>query len=277
MKTRVIAGLCMVPLLAIIYFGGIALATAGLSIATIGVKEFYNGWGNIGVRPCKTLAYIMATALFSLYFLFVKFYEGQSELPLATFRFLIIWILVSIVASLIYGWKIDKRGPYDAIATMTGLLYVVLFSFHLVLLDSLKTGYIFIWIVVIAAFGSDIFAYFTGMLLGKHKLAPNLSPKKTVEGSVGGAIGAGILCLIFAIIFIKEYIWQAALIGVIGGLISQAGDLTASAFKRKMGIKDYGKLIPGHGGILDRFDSVIFLAPFVYYYVLFVIEIPTLK
>ena len=265
MKTRVIAGLCMAPLLVILYFGGLALFIAWVLIALIGLSEFYQGWKHINVKPSNDIGVIMIGLLALL--------AGVIQVINADyFHFTMLWLVVSIVASMIYGWQIDKRGPYDAIATLTGLVYVVFFSFHLVLLDQLQTGHIFIWTVVLSAFGSDIFAYFTGMMFGKHKLAPNLSPKKTIEGSVGGVVGAGVLCLIFGLIFAREYLWQCLLIGIVGGAVSQAGDLTASAFKRKMGIKDYGKLIPGHGGIMDRFDSVIFVAPFVYYLVLFMVE-----
>lgn len=265
MKTRVIAGLCMAPLLVILYFGGCALFVAWILIAVIGLREFYQGWENIDVKPSNGAGIIMIGLLALI--------AGVTQLLDADFLpYTMLWLVVSIAASMIYGWKIDKRGPYDAIATLTGLVYVVFFSFHLVLLDQLETGHIFIWTVVLSAFGSDICAYFTGMLWGKRKLAPVLSPKKTVEGSIGGIIGAGILCLIFGLIFARTYLWQCLLIGIVGGAVSQAGDLTASAFKRKMGIKDYGKLIPGHGGIMDRFDSVIFVAPFVYYLVLFIVE-----
>lgn len=128
-----------------------------------------------------------------------------------------------------------------------------------------------LWMIILAAFGSDIFAYFIGSFFGKHKMAPNLSPKKSIEGAVGGIVGAGILGLIFGILFMKDIWYHCLIIGIIGGIISECGDLVASSFKRQMGIKDYGNLIPGHGGILDRFDSVIFVAPIVYYYVIFVI------
>ena len=113
-------------------------------------------------------------------------------------------------------------------------------------------------------------AYFSGYLLGKHKLCPHISPKKTIEGSVGGVIGSVVLSGLFGYFFMDDVLVHCMIIGVLGGIISQFGDLTASVFKRKMGIKDYGNLIPGHGGILDRFDSVLFTGPMVYYYIVLV-------
>jgi phosphatidate cytidylyltransferase len=131
----------------------------------------------------------------------------------------------------------------------------------------------FVFIVLIIAFGTDIFAYFTGMLIGKHKLAPNISPKKTIEGSIGGIIGTILLCSIF--FFFTQYfeftkmaifssIMDGLIYGLFGSVVAQTGDLSFSAIKRKAGIKDYGNLIPGHGGVLDRIDSVLFVSPFVF-------------
>ena len=263
MKTRIIAGLCMAPLLIILYFGGVVLALATMLIALVGVTEFYNGWEALEVKPSKTIAYCMIVVLFVLHF--ANYFGLLGSIDYS--KILMLWVVLAIAVSCLYGWDIVKRGPYDAMATMLGLVYVVFFSYHIVLIDGSPYP-LFIWCVVIAAFGSDIMAYFTGYFLGKHKLAPNLSPKKTIEGAVGGVVGAGLFCGLFAFVFMpKSLLIHAIVIGFIGGAVSQAGDLTASAFKRKMGIKDYGKLIPGHGGIMDRFDSVIFTAPFVYYYI----------
>ena len=274
MKTRVLAGLCMVPLLAVLYFGGIPLTIVGLAIAVIGLTEFYNGWEAMGVKPSKTIAYVMTGILYAVHFFVFYIYKEEDIYILEQLitYILLLWIVIAIVVSMMYGWKIDKRGPYDAIATTIGLVYVVFFSYHIVLLDNLTYGYLFTWTVVLAAFGSDIFAYFTGFLLGKHKLAPNLSPKKTIEGAIGGVLGSTVLCGLFGAFVARDLMTICLIVGFVGGAVSQAGDLTASAFKRKMGIKDYGNLIPGHGGIMDRFDSVIFVAPFVYYLVLFLVE-----
>lgn len=260
MKTRVIAGLCMAPLLLIIYFGGIPLTLAAMLIAYMGVTEFDNGFNALGVYPSKPIAYVMITLLYAAHFIL-----GPNHAVIMG------WLVLAVVAGSLYGWDIDKRGPYDAMATILGLVYVVFFSYHIVLIDSTRFA-IFTWLVVIAAFGSDIMAYFTGFAIGKHKLCPSLSPKKTIEGAVGGVVGAALFSGLFAYIFMSpEYLIHAVAIGVIGGAVSQAGDLTASAYKRKMGVKDYGNLIPGHGGIMDRFDSIIFVAPFVYYYIILVL------
>ena len=184
--------------------------------------------------------------------------------------FLMAWVILSMMVSMIYGWKITERKPYDAVATLTALVYIVLFSYHIVIIDNTPYPKM-TWLVVIAAFGSDIMAYFTGYFLGKHKMAPNLSPKKTIEGAVGGVVGSAVLCGIFGYFFYPTMMVHCMIIGVLGGMVAEAGDLTASMFKRGMGIKDYGHLIPGHGGIMDRFDSVIFVAPAVCYYILFVL------
>ena len=261
MKTRIISGIIMAPLLLVLYFGGVWLWAAALIIAVIGIHEFCNGWNNIDVHPSRIISYVMAVVLF-----LTAIPDSDSSVPqfYSNMMMITIWLFLVVASGLIYGWKITERGPYDAIATVTGLVYIPFFAYHMVLID--MTDYkLFIWIVVIAAFGSDIFAYFTGYFLGRHKMAPNLSPKKTIEGAVGGLAGSSLFSWLFGFIFMRDMALVCLVLGLAGGAAGMAGDLTASAFKRKMGIKDYGHLIPGHGGIMDRFDSVIFVAPVVYY------------
>ncbi len=126
------------------------------------------------------------------------------------------------------------------------------------------------FLIIITASGSDMSAYFVGVNLGKHKLAPVLSPKKSVEGAIGGVLGAALLNTVFALalcafdLFALKYIWIFALIGAIGSIISQIGDLAASAIKRSFDIKDFGNVIPGHGGAMDRLDSILVVAPIIY-------------
>ena len=152
-----------------------------------------------------------------------------------------------------------------------GLIYVTVMLSFVFKVRFVQNGILYVWLIFIGAWGSDTCAYCVGKLLGKHKLPSKLSPNKTIEGCLGGIIGAALIGFLFALAFFKntDYWWQFAVIGAISSVISQIGDLTASAIKRNHEIKDYGNLIPGHGGILDRFDSIIFIAPIVFYLVSF--------
>ena len=212
----------------------------------------------MGVKPSFTIAVAAAVVLYAV----ELFGDGRVE-------WYMLWSFAVVVASLLYLFDIEHRKLEDAMATITGIFYVVFFSFHVTLVEQTQYG-LMVWLIVITAFGTDIMAYFSGYLLGKHKLCPHISPKKTIEGSVGGVIGSVVLSGLFGYFFMDDVLVHCMIIGVLGGIISQFGDLTASVFKRKMGIKDYGNLIPGHGGILDRFDSVLFTGPMVYYYIVLV-------
>ena len=141
----------------------------------------------------------------------------------------------------------------------------------------MQDGKILVWIIFLSAWGCDTLAYCAGRLFGKHKLAPVLSPKKTIEGAIGGTLGAALLGFLFGMAFrekmdevLRPELVCAVSCGV-GALSSQIGDLAASGIKRDHDVKDYGHLIPGHGGVLDRFDSVIFTAPAVYFAIIFLL------
>ena len=143
------------------------------------------------------------------------------------------------------------------------------------LIEGKENGKIYIWYILIISWGTDVFAFLIGntFKLGKHKFS-KISPKKSIEGSIGGIVGSAIVGFLFGYFLLDKamggYMFGVALfvIGAIGSVISQVGDLAASAIKRNHGIKDYGHLIPGHGGIMDRFDSVIFTAPMVYFLII---------
>lgn len=258
MKTRVLSGLIMLPLLVILLIGGYVLFAACLLIGIMGVREFYNGFHAMDIKPNFGIACVAAVALYVI----DLFTEDAS--------WYMVWLFGVVLVSLLYLFNIEHRKLEDAMATITGIVYVVFFSFHVTLVEQTQYG-ILIWLIIITAFGTDIMAYFTGFALGKHKLCPKISPKKTIEGSIGGILGSVILSGLFGYFFVPDILLHCIIIGVLGGVVSQFGDLTASIFKRKMGIKDYGNLIPGHGGILDRFDSVLFTGPMVYYYIVLVI------
>lgn len=260
MKTRVLSAFIMLPLMAVLYFGGPWLVAMCFAIGVLGVREFYKGFESLGIKPSFPIAVASAIGLYGVFLL-----GGETE-------WFLFWGFVSVLASLLYLFDIDKRKLEDAMATITGIFYIVYFSFHVVLVENTGSASILVWLIVLSAFGSDVCAYFTGMAIGRHKLCPKISPKKTIEGAIGGVIGSILFCGIFGFFFANQYFVHSLAIGAIGAVISQCGDLTASVFKRKMGIKDYGNLIPGHGGILDRFDSVLFTAPAIYYYIhLFII------
>jgi phosphatidate cytidylyltransferase len=258
MKVRIISALILLPLLAVVYFRGPVLWAAGLIIALVGIYEFFKGFEAMGIRPSHWIGWVSAVSLYG-----IALFEASLTMYM-------LWFYAVAAASFLYLFNTEKRQPIDGMATITGAFYIVFFSVHVVLIDKTDFG-IMLWLVLIAAFGTDSSAYFTGFLIGKHKLCPSISPKKTVEGAVGGVVGSTLLSLIFGYLVLDGFLLHCLVIGFFGSIAAQIGDLTASVFKRRMGIKDYGKLIPGHGGILDRFDSVLFTAPFVYYYIVLVI------
>ena len=164
----------------------------------------------------------------------------------------------------IYVFTFPKYGTEQITVAFFGIFYLGIMLSYLYQVRAMADGKYLVWLIFLSSWGCDTCAYCAGMLLGKHRLAPVLSPKKSVEGAVGGVVGAILLGIIYAAATKGGMVEYAIICGV-GALISMVGDLAASAIKRNQGIKDYGKLIPGHGGILDRFDSVIFTAPIIYF------------
>ena len=162
-----------------------------------------------------------------------------------------------------------KTEVADIMITFFGICYVTLFLSFIPLLHGIENGKYLIWFILIAAWGTDTCAYFVGCKFGKHKFS-KISPKKSIEGCIGGTVGSMILALVYAFALNKlvgleiSYIYIAGVAFALS-ILSQIGDLSASSIKRTMGIKDFGNLIPGHGGMLDRIDSIIFIAPFAYF------------
>lgn len=248
---RSISGLIGVLLLILIASkGGLILDIGILFVSLVGTYEFYKALDKKGYRTIKILGYLFCIILF-LDVINIKW----ADLDFAFF--------MSIIASLLI-FVFDKDMDVKDIAlTLMGILYVPFLMFHITYLDNTK----YIWLIFITAWGTDTFAYIFGNLFGKKKLCPKLSPNKTVEGSLGGILGSLILSIIFAKYFELGPIWKIIILSIIASIMAQLGDLTASRIKRVTGIKDYGYIMPGHGGILDRFDSILFTAPIVYYYV----------
>ena len=282
MKVRVISGLAMLPLLFVVYLGGIWLFLGCLILSLCAVDEFYKGFGNMGIRPSRLIGRLGVVLMYLTGLpRLIGGVSGKSENFAGKFGLEVVnsetsiymfFIFIVVLACLLYLFKIDERKPEDAMATLLGVFYVGFFSYHITLVEQAEPYGLMVWLVFFSAFGTDVMAYFTGYAIGKHKLCPKISPKKTIEGSVGGIIGSVVFCGALGYFIMPELMIHCLIIGALGGGISQFGDLTASIFKRKMGIKDYGNLIPGHGGVLDRIDSVLFTAPMVYYYIQFVLN-----
>ena len=150
---------------------------------------------------------------------------------------------------------------------MLSLLRIFQMDFQPVGNTDFQVGQFIVLLPLLAAWGADTCALFAGMLFGKHKLAPVVSPKKTVEGAVGGVVGGAVLVLLAVLVMnalmgLDMPVWAALVLGGAGAVLGEIGDLSFSIIKRQTGIKDYGHIFPGHGGVLDRFDSVLFVAPF---------------
>lgn len=272
MKTRIISALIMLPLLLLIYFGGIWLKLAVIAVSVIGLSEFYKGFRAEGVKPSFVIG-VASIVLLHVFHTINVTVGAEGKGPDAGVMYML-WLFITVAASMIYGFKVEERKTEDMAATVLGIVYVPFFFHFAILIDECDYAHNYIWLVFIIAFCTDIFAYFTGMLIGKHKLCPTLSPKKTIEGAVGGMIGAMVFSVFFGHFFLEAghaLNIRFILMALIGSVLAQLGDLSASAFKRQMGIKDYGNLIPGHGGILDRFDSVLFVAPYLYFYIAIVL------
>ena len=167
-----------------------------------------------------------------------------------------------------------KYSVKDIAIAFLGICYIPLFLMFIPLLYGMDNGNIMVWYIIFSAWGTDVFAYAIGKLWGKHKFS-KISPNKSIEGCIGGLIGAVGLNLIYSIVCNKFFIiampYPYIIIStIILSIISQIGDFSASSIKRYAGIKDFSNLIPGHGGMLDRIDSMIFIAPFAYILLMFI-------
>lgn len=214
---------------------------------------------NLHKSAVAIVAYLSNVLLYGL------LYFGLNE------YLIMVMIIAFILLMAIYVICWPKYTVTDISKAIFTFIYTGFCMSFLYQIRMLDNGIIYIWLVFIGAWGSDTCAYLTGILIGKHKLPSTLSPKKTIEGCLGGIAGAAILGGLYGAWAENEltgavnYIIIFAIAGAVASVLSQIGDLCASAVKRNCEIKDYGKLIPGHGGVMDRFDSIVFLNPIIYY------------
>ena len=253
-KTRLISGIVLVLIaLLTICTGNIVLFMTLLAVSLIGTQELYKA---MKVREEHfTLLEIAGYIGIIGYYLCLLLAPEYQLMEL---------IGALVLLMFVYVFTFPKYHAEQIMAAMFGIIYVGVMLSFIYQTRCLDGGAYHVWLIFISSWGCDTCAYWVGIMMGKHKMTPELSPKKTKEGAVGGILGAALLGAIYRAVT-GGTVWAYALICAVGGMISMIGDLSASAIKRNQGIKDYGDLIPGHGGILDRFDSVIFTAPNIYF------------
>ncbi len=263
-KERTISAVILViAAFASILPGGIILAVVLYGISMVGFLELTKACGvREGQKP-NTLE-IVGLAAITCYYLVTYFVQDASS-------YAVMVILLAMIAMMsVYVFGFPKYHADQVMDAYFALIYAPVMLSFVLLTRQLDDGIYLVWMIFISSWISDTFAYLAGVMLGRHKLAPVLSPKKSVEGSVGGIVGAALFGALFgayldSTLGQEQYVMILAVVGGVGSVISQVGDLAASAIKRNHEIKDYGNLIPGNGGIMDRFDSVIFTAPITYF------------
>ncbi|EET58805.1 phosphatidate cytidylyltransferase [Marvinbryantia formatexigens DSM 14469] len=240
--------------------GGYVLWGTALTVSLIGLGELYRA---VGVWKKNDMG-LALTGILAAAFYYVLLLLGLEEYS----TIYLVFAMAAILA--VYVFTFPRYRAEQAMAAFFGIVYVCVMLSYIYLTRRMEDGAFLVWLIFICSWGCDTCAYCVGILIGKHKMSPVLSPKKSVEGAVGGVLGAALLGAIYAAIVgahleAENPVISYAVICAAGALISMIGDLAASAIKRNHDIKDYGTLIPGHGGILDRFDSVIFTAPVIYF------------
>ncbi len=227
-------------------------------IAYLSLNEYFNAVSKVS-KPVKWVGYICCISIAFIHIIPPEWLQIIVTLSVPT---ILLLLFSQIIAS-------DMKTDFKDIAfTFLGICYIVFFMMFVAFVDGMPNGNILIWYIIIAAWGTDIFAFFAGKLFGKHKFS-KVSPKKSIEGCIGGALGALVLTLGYTYIInsfcsMNYSLLIMGLIGIALSFIGQIGDFAASSIKRFVDIKDYSNLIPGHGGMLDRIDSLLFIAPFAY-------------
>ncbi|MBR3249396.1 MAG: phosphatidate cytidylyltransferase [Clostridia bacterium] len=257
---RVLSALIGFPIVAValIYANNYIIDVIISLIALISIHEFYNAISKDG-KPVRWIGYVSCISIAFIHIIPLE--QLHLIIPMAISSIILLLFLQVILSQM-------ETNIKDIAYTLFGIFYVAVFLMFLAIIRGMENGKILIWYVLFASWTTDIFAYLVGKHLGKHKFS-KISPNKTIEGCVGGTIGSIIAMLAYTYC-INSYLGAnysyllIAITGLILSLVSQIGDFAASTIKRYVDIKDYSDLIPGHGGMLDRVDSLLFIAPFAY-------------
>ena len=260
-RTRLISGIFLV-LFALLFIitGGYVLWSVTLVLSLIGLFELYRVFGFEKDRLLGGMGYLFVC----LYYILVLFAPEKFD-----WMCFVLFTLLAYLSVMVFRYP--KYTFVQIAESFVGVYYVGVMLSFLYRTRMMERGLYLVWLIFLSSWICDTFAYCVGKLIGKHKMTPVLSPKKSVEGAIGGIVGTMLLTFLYTTLFAdpmgidQKTILLLSLISAVGAFLSMIGDLTASAIKRQFAIKDYGKLIPGHGGVMDRFDSVIFTAPIIYY------------
>lgn len=266
--TRTISAVVLVIVaLVTLLTGGYLLAGVLLFLSLVAFRELMQACKLTGKAKGITVPEVIGYAGIIVYYLFMVFSEEREFLFLTM-------IMILVAFMFLYVLTFPKYHAEQIMSFFFCVAYGPIMLSFIYLVRSLPYGEYTVWMIFISSWICDTCAYIVGMLFGRHKLAPVLSPKKSIEGAIGGVVGSAVVGALYGYFFVERVIadqnvtWAFVLISAVGAVISQVGDLAASAIKRNHEVKDYGKMIPGHGGVMDRFDSVIFTAPIIYLLVL---------
>lgn len=276
MLKRILTGLVGIPIVVwLLHSGGILFNAAIFVLAAIGWLEFYNMAKNKGYNIFYFSSGVMTLGLVgSLMYLDDSIYTLYS-LPL--------FLVVTVIAIMLEGLQKHSRGNLveNMGLSVLAVLYIGVLFFHFGLLRQmpldpivigsfiLEGGECFFWLILLGTWASDTFAYFIGCAIGKNKLCPNVSPNKSIEGAVAGFIGCMVVMFWLGTKVLDMPMLQAVALGLCVAIVAPLGDLVESILKRAFGVKDSGKIFPGHGGVLDRCDSLLFAIPLGYYVLVF--------
>ena len=258
LRNRVLVSLVGIPILLVVLLILPPIYTPIL-IALLAMIASYETSRALGVKQIRIQIYSMLLAAGVPFWV----YYGEGKLPVLCALLLFVALLFLEALPSHYAVEVGVIGGVFFFS-----IFVPYFLSSIVRIGLNPLRHFYIMVPLLIPFLSDAIAMFSGMLFGKHKLAPDISPKKTMEGSIGGLLGGTIAVLLYGLILsqvtdIRVNLLYLAIYGLLGSAISQIGDLSFSYVKRQNGIKDFGTIFPGHGGVLDRFDSVIFCAPFI--------------
>lgn len=270
--TRTASGIILVIIaLLTMSLGGIPLAITLLAISLIAYRELTKAL--LCATDAKKLNGMEIIGLLGVTAYYAAVYFSESEILL-----LMCIVAVFMAEMFLYVLTFPKYNATQVVASVFAFLYAPVMLSFVYLTRMCPSGMYIVWMILISSWGCDTCAYLVGKLIGKKRIFPILSPKKSLEGCIGGVAGAALLGGLYGYFFVdkafpdQNMTWIIAFICAVGAIMSMVGDLAASAIKRNHDIKDYGKLIPGHGGIMDRFDSMIVTAPMIYFLTILMIH-----